>query len=225
MSSVELGFAGKALLLKINVITGWAIPEENMDILIEIFTKKLIIGYPNVNADEFEYAFISGSSNVKDWGKAINLNLIDEVMQPYLQKRFELSRIEEQQKNKMLELPKESLTDQTMNDWFNDVWANVKNGTLKMEFMPLPLYEWYKASGKIVMPKGYKSDLYVRATAMRQAQLAKDVEDKDDRYTREAMEAFMDMRRNGVFEGQEVERIKNIAKKIYLYELMQSTEI
>jgi hypothetical protein len=86
------------LLLKLHVITGWAIPADELQtILTDQLAKKFQESYQNVNAEEMEYAFRS-NTEVKDWGKAMNLNLIDEVMRPYLNKRFELSRIEEQQK-------------------------------------------------------------------------------------------------------------------------------
>jgi hypothetical protein len=92
----------KTLLLKIHIITGWTIPEEAMMlILMDQFTKKMVESYPNVNAEEMEYAF-RNNTTVKDWGKAMNLSLIDEVMIPYLQKRIELSRMEESQNIKTL---------------------------------------------------------------------------------------------------------------------------
>lgn len=101
----EVGFAAEVILLKLHVITGWAIPErEFMNILVDQFKKKLIESYPNVNIDEIEFAF-RNNPGVKDWGKNMNLNLIDEVMTPYLQKRFELSRIEETKARPQLEAP------------------------------------------------------------------------------------------------------------------------
>lgn len=87
------------LLLKIHVITGWEVPQkELMAILADQFAKKILESYPSVTPDEVEYAFRNKPIELKDWGKALNISIIDEVMVPYLEKRFEISRVEEQKK-------------------------------------------------------------------------------------------------------------------------------
>jgi len=92
---------GKALMIKIHIITGWVLPEkELLPIFIDQFTKKLIEEYSNLNVDEIEYAFRSTGTMVKDWGKSMNLALIDEVLRPYLAQRFEASASEERAKYK-----------------------------------------------------------------------------------------------------------------------------
>ena len=99
MNEVEVLTWAKALLLKIHVITGWVIPEDDnlLNILVDQFQKKMVESYGNVNPDEIEYAFRNNDA-VKDWGKNMNLNLIDEVMRPYLNRRFVLGMKEEQAK-------------------------------------------------------------------------------------------------------------------------------
>jgi hypothetical protein len=95
MTGLELSFASKGLLLRLHVITGWALPEmEFQNILIDQLEKKISESYPNVNADEIEYAF-RNCHHVQDYGKAMNLQLISEVIEPYLKKRHQLSEIEE----------------------------------------------------------------------------------------------------------------------------------
>jgi hypothetical protein len=89
----------KSLLLKIHVITGWVIPDTDLlTILIDQFEKKLIENYGMLNVEEIEYAFRNGGTIVKDWGKSMNLALIDEVLIPYLNHRFNLSMTEEERK-------------------------------------------------------------------------------------------------------------------------------
>lgn len=106
MAQKELQMACKRLLLKINFITGWPLYDDPEDqaILEEQFTLKLKESYPYVNCDEIEFAFRNNTS-VKDWGKNINLAMIDEVMIPYLEKRAEASKVEEQVKMKNLPQP------------------------------------------------------------------------------------------------------------------------
>jgi hypothetical protein len=92
---------GKMLMTKIHIITGWVMPEILfMDMFIEQFVKKLQEDYYDLNVDEIEYAFRSQGTTVKDWGKSMNLSLIDEVLIPYKAQRFEASKAEERAKYK-----------------------------------------------------------------------------------------------------------------------------
>ena len=99
MAPKELQKSANEVLLRIHVITGWQMPpNELMLILVDEFNKKILESYPNVNIEEITYAFREYGSEVKEWGKALNISLIDEVMIPYLEKRFEASKVEEQKK-------------------------------------------------------------------------------------------------------------------------------
>ena len=107
----ELSIRVKALLLKINVITGWVLPsnEAVMTVLKDQFYKKVIEDYSNLNTEEIEYAFRQAGTTTKDWGKELNLSMIDEVLIPYSVKRFEVSRKEE---DKVPPPPQKIYTDQ-----------------------------------------------------------------------------------------------------------------
>lgn len=86
------------LVLKIHVITGWVLPEnEIMEVFVEQFFKKVTEEYSSLNKDEFEHAFRSLGTTIEDWGKEMNLNLIDKVLRQYLETRFEISEKEEKQ--------------------------------------------------------------------------------------------------------------------------------
>lgn len=87
---------GQILLVKIHVITGWEIPkDELLGILVDQFLKKIEESYLMINVEEVEYAFRNKPLEVKEWGKAMNISLIDEVLIPYLNKRSVVSRLEE----------------------------------------------------------------------------------------------------------------------------------
>lgn len=106
MTLLELQQSAKEVLLRIHVITGWQMPpDELMLILVDEFNKKILESYPNVNVEEITYAFRQHGSEVKEWGKALNISLIDEVMIPYLEKRFETSKIEERSKKQIEHKP------------------------------------------------------------------------------------------------------------------------
>lgn len=101
MSEADLSKWSKALLLKIHVVTGWTIPasDELLNILTDQFQKYLFEKYQELNTDEIEFAFRKRGTTIEDWGKAMNLNLVDKVLIPYLNDRFAVSEVEEKLKN------------------------------------------------------------------------------------------------------------------------------
>lgn len=92
----EIRITASSLLIEISLITGWALLEDTTAAMVlkKHFELKLKESYPNVNEHEMLYAFRQNTT-VKDWGKSMNLSLIDEVMIPYLENRFEVSKLEE----------------------------------------------------------------------------------------------------------------------------------
>jgi hypothetical protein len=98
MAPAEIAAWSGALLVKIHIITGWSIPtsKEFLDILVDQFEKKLTESYGALNPDEIEYAFRTHGTQIEDWGKAMNLNLLDKVLLPYLSDRFKISETERQ---------------------------------------------------------------------------------------------------------------------------------
>lgn len=92
----NLGIVTKTLLLKIHVITGWTLPIGNIMIALkDLFEKKILMSYSFLNPDEIEYAFLKYGTTIEDWGKEMNLNMIDKVLIPYVEQRVEFSYNEE----------------------------------------------------------------------------------------------------------------------------------
>lgn len=157
MSAVELVQAVSTVIIKIHVITGWIIPQkEFVDILVDQLTKKFVESYPAVNIDEIEYAFRNDTS-VKDWGKAMNLCLIDEVMVPYLDARFELSRLEEQaRKPKVLQASSEEgnreIIDEELLKTTFECYKLIKNPFV----IPESVFFYLEKTGKLVMSNRQK---------------------------------------------------------------------
>ncbi len=119
--------SAKGLLFKIIIITGWKGYDDpiNDAILQQQFILKLKESYPNVNTHEIEYAF--RNTLVKDFGKNINLLLLDQVMEPYLKQRAEVSRIEEQVKVKELPVPVVEVTDEEWIETGRETWNFTRN--------------------------------------------------------------------------------------------------
>lgn len=109
---------GKALLSKIHVITGWTIPNspELVNILVDQFVKNLIEKYPQLNPDEIEYAFRQKGTTIEDWGKAMNLNLLDSVLIPYVNERFRISEDERRIKEGTKDVVQKIFTQEELDD-------------------------------------------------------------------------------------------------------------
>jgi hypothetical protein len=120
----------KGLLLKIHAITGWTVPEKELQkILLEQFILKARESYADLNPDEILYAF-RNNSEVKDWGKKMNLSLFDEVLIPYKNRRFELSHMEERVKvgSNVKALPPSQVSDDDFINSIRQLWIlNNKN--------------------------------------------------------------------------------------------------
>lgn len=105
MNQITLLNECMVLLLRLSVISGWVIPQAELkNILIENLCKKLEESYPELNVNEVEYAFRNKNIGIKDWwGKSFNVALFDEVMIPYLEKRYTVSDLEQRIKKPLIQ--------------------------------------------------------------------------------------------------------------------------
>lgn len=97
MTPEEFSKRMKETLLRITVITGWVMPahEATYVVMLDEFSKHLVEKYAELNPDEIAHAFRTRGTTVEDWGKQLNLNLIDKILLPYLHDRYQLSATEE----------------------------------------------------------------------------------------------------------------------------------
>lgn len=220
MSEDERWFGTKTLLLKIHAITGWSIPvNELMDILIDQLQMKLQEGYVNVTIAEIEYAFRHRDIDTKDWGKALSLTLIDEVMNPYLATRYELSKSEESAR--ISNLPQievnKGLTDEEMAEWLMD-WKGMLE--VNIDLIPLLFYEFLDTK-KIIDIANHqkwaytaKAVTYVKAKLQDELGLCK----TNDAYL--AYNKFKNQETVG-FDKEFAGRIKNRAKRLIVYDYLK----
>lgn len=201
MDDTERWNAAQALLVKIHAITGWSIPVSDlMNVLIDQFQQKLTEGYKNLTVNEVEYAFRNKGNDITDWGKAMNLSLFDEVMIPYLEKRFELSRVEESlKKPKMIE-EKIGITQQEKDDWIKE-WKENKNRQFLL--IPIVFYDWLNLTD-------YENNLeksmsYCKKELLMLNELQSIKDRKLSEFNRQEKEGF---------EGEYKGRILNMAKRI-----------
>lgn len=89
----------QGLIKRIKVIAGWNIPElkEDLEILYAELYQHFCENWPTVNAEEVAFAFRKYGSEVNNWGKDINLVLLDQIIGKYMAERREIGIIEERQ--------------------------------------------------------------------------------------------------------------------------------
>lgn len=130
------------LLLKINVVTGWPVPDskEERNILTEQLKLYLVENWPLYNVDEIMYAVRSYATAINNWGKNMNLSLIGSAMVEYEKERLEISKLEESKAMKpqdynLLTMPA---------DWKELCELNYQQfltGEYKLELWPWEMYD------------------------------------------------------------------------------------
>lgn len=217
MEPAELNMWAKSAIIKIHVITGWVVPaNEFLNVLIGQFEKKMIESYPLVNSDELEYAFRTYGTTVKDWGKQMNLSLIDEALMPYMQARLGVSQIEEQKRLELPEGAKEDTSDEAMELWLQET----KKTITRVDLLPVMLYDWLEQKGRINKTPAEKYEYLQEAVMYRQSKLIKALEEQISQENRDALHEFNRMKESGEFTGAEVGILKSLAKKIILFEYL-----
>ena len=95
MTEPELNTKIGEAVLRIHVITGWAIPSDKvyLQILTEEIRNLLSESFSDLNFQEVIFAF--RQSKAQDYGKNMNLDLIRTVLSEYRKKREEVSAKEE----------------------------------------------------------------------------------------------------------------------------------
>lgn len=223
MKPAEISVCSYGLLLKISVVTGWPLPtaEQLLDILIDQFYHKLKESYADFNVEEIEYAVRNYGTKIKDWGKNINLSLLDEVMVQYRTQRETVSEIEQNRQRPMIDEPK--LEDITNQDWYNQTKGLVRNRKLTVEFVPLPLYDWAFKENLINPTIDEKWDYMLQAINLRQAKLYADLMlDGNDKNAIHLWTEFMEMKKAECFKGDELTRLRNLSKKLVLFDHFKS---
>ncbi len=230
MNDITRDIASQSLLLKIHVITGWVIPNDDdiLSVLQYQFCLKLSEKYGNMNCEEIEYAFRNKESDIKDWGKSMNLSLLDEVLNPYLEKRFELSRIEESIRSNLNNFPVKQLDyiDETLEEkqtylaeWENREDFNINN-------VPPFLYDYLVEFEKINPTPEQKWEYFYKAADIRKANLFRDSEDAmmrgslNAKYVAAEYQAFLVMYRDKKYNETENNRIRILAKKLMIVDYL-----
>lgn len=212
MSDEERWLVAKVLLLKIHAITGWTLPvSDMMNIFIDQMQKKMQEGYRNVTSEEVEYAFRNRGLDIKDWGKELNLTMIDEIMLPYLSTRSELSKFEEHQKNRPPEIEyKKQLSNEEWDEWIEDIKG------YPVDLIPVLCYDYLLRTEKI-NPDGNKKNEYMsRAVSIYSISIQDNLREWDD---------FMKQKEKNNISGKHYDSLVVIAKRLIVYDYLHPQPI
>lgn len=207
MTDDERWFSAQTIILKIHAITGWTIPiSEMMNILVDQFQQKLLETYANVTTKEIEYAFRNKGLDIKDWGKAMNLALIDEVMLPYLHNRYDLG-LQEQKLSSQVSMveEKKELSDKEWQEWLEDI------AKYELNKIPCDSYNYLERTQKLVLTKDEKHEYMQRAIAHISGILDPVSIDGID---------FAAMKKKGMFDKDATGTLITIAKRLAVYDYL-----
>ena len=153
--AIDLVRQAKGLLVRLHTITGWKLPDDDffLNTLISEFTKYLTENCGDLNPEEVAYAFRNYAMGTKDWGKSMNLHLINEPIAEYRKVRRHISELEERASESAkdaqisIEPPKEV-------DWSQE-WEKIKesarNGTINTLYIVTPIYDWLKRTNQLTV--------------------------------------------------------------------------
>lgn len=211
MSLEELDLAANKLLIKIAIITGWTPPSSVLqEEMIAQLRKKMAESYQNLNMEEAEYAFRNKGLNVKDWGKVINLAMIDDVLMPFLDNRFDISAQEEkirgqvllkQEDQKLLDTP--AMSEEEWQEWLLDI------AKYPLNKIPTSSYDYLGRTGQIVLTNDEKHDYMERSIAHLSGIF--------DPISREGIE-FEQMKKKGIYSADITATLITTSKRLAVFD-------
>lgn len=120
---------------------------------------------------------------------------------------------------------KEDMSKEAMQDWFDVTAKKIRSGEMQLEFVPPMLYEFLDDNGNINATKEQKYEYLQKAVEHRLGKLREAVEEEDSPNNRWRLSSFVRMRDNGEFEGEEVSRLKTLAKKMILFDMILGARV
>lgn len=102
MTAETVNLHMQALLVKIAVINGWMLPDDEqlLNIYYDQTYKFLVEHYTSLNIDEIEYALRTYGTQIQDWGKVFNLSMLYQALDPYMKHKVKVQRLEKALRDK-----------------------------------------------------------------------------------------------------------------------------
>ena len=110
-----------------------------------------------------------------------------------------------------------------MDKFWDDTELLVRKGNYPVELIPPGLYEWMDKNGNIFYGKDQKMEYIERATLYRHSVIAKAYEKNPNSIdTKETLKNFNKMRETKKYSQDEHEKIKLLAKKMIVFDMMKA---
>lgn len=148
IDSLDIPLVTKTLLAQICTVTGWLMPENKFaqQALIKEFQCYCLEVADDMTPDEIRYAMRHYALGIKDWGKAVNLQMINEPLVEYRNARAEFSEIEGESDIKEVKQSKLS----SPVDW-HDTIEKLRSGEISGPFEQMvpyaAIYDWAEKNG------------------------------------------------------------------------------
>ena len=162
----ELRAFAIAIIKRITIITGWITPETKDDrsLLYNELAAFLLQSWPRYNSEEVVYAIRRYGLTIKDWGRGVNLQLINEALLAYRDERQRASDLEERAAPISLGPGKELPVIENLGpvDWapeWERVKAQARDGKIEDLFVSTAIYDWLQKQGKINLSDAEKWEL------------------------------------------------------------------
>lgn len=207
MNDTEIDLAATKLIITVSVITGWTPPPGEFCIALEAqLVKKIRESYQFLNMEEVEYAFRQKALNMKDWGKVINISMLDDVLARYLDERFDLSHQEERVRMHPKIEEKKELSEEEREEWLQEI--SCEKNIHKIQSIG---YDLLVKSKKINLSSKEKNNLMLRAVDFVGNTIYADIN------TREGAE-FHKMKKEGEFSATVTATLITFAKRIAVFD-------
>jgi len=207
MNDTEIDLAATKLIITVSVITGWTPPPGEFCIALEAqLVKKIRESYQFLNMEEVEYAFRQKALNMKDWGKVINISMLDDVLARYLDERFDLSHQEERVRMTPAIEQKKELSPEEWEEWLAEISCEKQ-----LNKIPSVSYDYLAKIGKINLTPKEKNSLMLRAVDHVGTTIFSDIN------TREGA-AFLKMKKSGEYSAEVTGTLITFAKRIAVFD-------
>lgn len=164
IDTLDIPLVTKTLLAQICTITGWLMPENKFaqQALVKEFQCYCMEIADDMTPDEVRYAMRHYALGIKDWGKAVNLQMINEPLIEYRNARAELSEMEG--KNDVSNVQQSKLSEPF--DW-HDTIEKLRSGEISGPFEQMvpyaAIYDWAEKMGLFRLTDAEKWDYMSQA--------------------------------------------------------------
>lgn len=231
----ELKNVLKWVMIKVGLRSANFPNEEEKGILIDHILKE----YGGHTCQEIKTAFEMAMAgklediNLKNELVTVNPNCYENfsclyfssIMNPYRVWAARVYNLLPRQEFKQL-VNKGDVTDEEMQEWFDDWKIKIKTIENPM-LIPPSFYRWLEEKGLLILTKDQKLEyLTSHAVHVRQFNLSESAKSEGEHgESKKILTAFTKMREGGVFEGEEVPRLKELAKKIAVFDYLKKLSI